>query len=215
MKSLKELFYECAYVGNWQVAGEDTDYKFVEDKSTLYIYFKGSDSDYDWRQNFSFGKRPYKDMSKPYRVHKGFLKEWKDVEDIIIDKIKDTKYKSIIIVGYSLGGAIAWFCHELCWFHRKDIRDNIFGFGFEAPRVYASWFISKELQERWKNFLVIKNNNDIVVSCPPLVFGYRHVSDMLHIEGDTSLVEGKLPKCIKSHYPQCVLDGLIKQEKDL
>jgi hypothetical protein len=162
--------------------------------------------------NFTFSKKPYKDMETPYRVHKGFLQEWKDVEDIIIDKIKDNKYKSIIIVGYSLGGAIAWFCHECCWFHRADIRDNIFGFGFEPPRVYASLFIKKELKERWKNFLVIRNGCDIVVHCPPILFGYRHISPMLKVKGDTKLVKKWLPKCIKYHYPQVVMDALKKQK---
>ena len=65
-------------------------------------------------------------MGIPYRVHRGFLAAWKEVEDIIVDKIteeqeyyssemgkrKEYKWKQIVVVGYSHGGALAAFCHE-------------------------------------------------------------------------------------------------------
>ena len=219
MKTLSELFYECAYRGGWTTV-HNVDFKFIEHEDKLEIYFQGSNQITDWLDDFMFGKRPYQDMSIPYKVHRGFLKQWKIVEDIIIEKImerneatKDYMWKEITVVGYSLGGALAWFCHECCWYHRPDIRDNIFGYGFEAPRVYACWFINKKLKKRWENFLVIRDNNDIVTYCPPTIFGYRHTSKILKIQGNTDLVDNKLPKCIKSHYPQVVLSGLHKLEQ--
>ena len=70
-------------------------------------------------------------MDIKYRVHGGFLKCWKQVEDLIIEKIKETtratvwnnrikeyeardvyKFNRIIVSGYSHGGALAQFCHE-------------------------------------------------------------------------------------------------------
>ena len=51
-------------------------------------------------------------MEVSYRVHRGFLAAWKEVEDIIIAKIKDPKWTKIVTVGYSHGGALAGFCHE-------------------------------------------------------------------------------------------------------
>ena len=118
--TFKELFVNCAYDIEYQECGDHVNYAFVEDGHTLYIYFQGSDGDVDWRRNFSFWKKPYKDMDSPYRVHAGFMKAWKEVEDIVIEKITERsavmnmayRWNKIITVGYSHGGALAAFCHE-------------------------------------------------------------------------------------------------------
>ena len=40
---------------------------------TLYIFFQGSNSIWDWVRNLSIFKAPYKDMKVKYKVHSGFL----------------------------------------------------------------------------------------------------------------------------------------------
>lgn len=219
-----ELFHRCAYDVEYQTVGHDVNYAFEQDITThtLIIYFQGSTETTDWVRNFLFKKRPYKDMEIPYRVHRGFLAAWKEVEDIIIDKIMEIdkpllclKWKHIIVVGYSHGGALAAFCHECVWFHRPDLREEgLEGYGFEAPRIYGGWHVKKALQERWKNFVVIRDNNDLVTHCPPALFRFCHVGNILKIHGDIKLgpKEWYIPNCIKSHYPQVVYDGLIKAE---
>lgn len=220
---LSRLFKDCACRNDYQQVGDSVNYAFEEHKKnkTLYIYFQGSNSITDWVRNFLFTKRPYKDMVIPYRVHRGFLAAWKEVEDIIISKIlernennTDYLWKHIIIVGYSHGGALTFFATECVWFYREDLREDGFrSYAFESPRVYAGFKIKKELKERWKNMIVIRCNNDLVTHCPPLIFGYTHAGEMIKIKGDTSLVQNKQPKCIKSHYPQVVYDGLVKREE--
>lgn len=213
---LDELFYNCAWDIAYEQAGDSVNYAFVEENDTLYIYFEGSNSITDWVRNFLFGKKPYKDMKIPYRVHRGFLAAWKTVEDIVIEKVQekvnnDFKWKHIVVVGYSHGAALAGLCHECVWFYRQDLREGgLQGYGFEAPRFYAGFHVKKELKERWKNFYVIRCNNDIVTHCPPCIFGYTHVGNMLKVKGDTSLVKEKYLKCIKSHFPQVVYDALLK-----
>lgn len=223
--TLLELFQNCDRNVRYESVGKDVNYAFVERGSisnrTLYIYFQGSSQKEDWLRNFMFKKRPYKDMKIRYRVHRGFLKAWKEVEDIIIDKVtqKDYvgpyhfyKYRRIVIIGYSHGGALAAFCHECVWFHRPDLRSSgLEGYGFEAPRIYGGFKVKKELAERWEKFTVIRTNNDIVTHMPPRIFSYSDVGTLMQIYGDTSLVENKLPKCIKSHYPQVVEDALKKK----
>jgi hypothetical protein len=120
-------------------------------------------------------------MGIPYRVHRGFLKAWKEVEDIIINAISDKEIKAITIVGYSHGGALAAFCHECCYYHRQDIKDNILGIAFEAPRIFGCIRVKKSLIERWERFFVIRNDKDIVTHCPPKIFGYTHVGNILHV----------------------------------
>lgn len=202
MKSLTELFKDVSEDIIYTTVGEGVDYCLLYRGSTLYIYFEPSDGKIDWKHNFMFAKRPYKDMKEPYRVHRGFLKCWKYVEDIIIDAVKDPDIEEIITVGYSHGGALAMLCHECCWYHRPDIRDNIWGIGFDTPRVYAGLKVRKQLKKRWKNFLVIRNHTDLVTHLPPVIFGYSHVGEMLKI--------GKKAKygCIKSHYPDKILKSL-------
>ena len=101
------------------------------------------------------------------------------------------------------------------WYWRPDLRDVIEGYGFEAPRFYAGYRVKKELKERWARFLVIRDNNDIVTHCPPSIFGYCHVGDMLQVHGDTSLAPKKwyLMNCVKSHYPEVVYNGLVEHER--
>lgn len=226
MLKLSELFANCAWNVHYKQVGDSVNYAFVEEDSTLYIYFQGSNSITDWVRNFLFPAKPYKDMEIPYRVHRGFLSAWKEVEDIIIAKIKEVKnpkaplelqepkWKRIIVVGYSHGGALAGLCHECVWFWRPDLRETgLIGYGFEAPRFYAGCHVKKELQERWRTFFVIRDGSDIVTHCPPALFGFCHVGEIIKIKGDTSLVEERHLKCIKYHYPQVVYDGLLKFEQ--
>ena len=222
---LSKLFHECAYDVTYQQAGDSVNYAFVEEKNHLYIYFQGSNSISDWVRNFLFPAKPYHDMEIPYRVHRGFLAAWKEVEDIIIAKVKEIKnpkaplelqepkWKEITVVGYSHGAALAAFCHECVWYYRPDLRrKGLEGYGFEAPRMYAGFKVKEVLRQRWEHFTVVRTNNDIVTHCPPAIFGFCHVGNLLKIKGDTSLVDNKQPKCVKSHYPQVVYQALLDYE---
>ena len=230
------MFHKCAYDISYEQVGDGVNYAFRHSGSTLYIYFQGSSQTTDWLRNFLFRKRPYKDMAIPYRVHRGFLMAWKEVEDIIINKITERvavipenpeaisetytlendyeyKWKKVIVIGYSHGGALAAFCHECVWFHRPDLREHgLIGYGFEAPRIFGAFKVPEALQERWNNFFVIRTGSDIVPCCPPTIFGYTHVGDVINISCDPSIVTDKLPKCIKCHYPQAVYKALVDFE---
>lgn len=223
---LSELFANCAWNVKYETIGDSVNYAFVEDikTHTLYIYFQGSSQISDWVRNFLFTAKPYKDMEIPYRVHRGFLAAWKEVEKVIIDKVCEIdtpllchKWKHIVVVGYSHGGALAAFCHECVWYYRRDLRESgLEGYGFEAPRIYAGWHVKKKLKDRWKHFTVIRTNNDLVTHCPPAIFRFCHVGKIIKIHGDVKLGPDKwyIPNCIKSHYPQVVYDALIKHENE-
>lgn len=238
---LSEMFWKCHCGVKYETVGDEVNYAFVGHGRTLYIYFQGSSEISDWIRNFLFKKRPYKDMGIPYRVHRGFLAAWKQVEDIVIAKITERvvtdngtvfsdpeaaftsdaspaveyRWKKIVVVGYSHGGALAAFCHECVWFWRPDLRENrgLEGYGFEAPRIFGGFRVPAVLKERWATFTVIKTNNDIVVHCPPCFLRYCHVGEILQVHGDTSLVTRKIPKCVKSHFPEVVHDALLKYEE--
>lgn len=218
-----ELFRECAWSTKYEEAGESVNYMFDDrHDGSLIIYFEATNSRIDWLHNFMFKKRPYKDMSIPYKVHRGFLKCWKTVEDIVIEKITQKengcfKYTDISIVGYSHGGALAQFCHECVWFHRPDLRNSLHlvTYAFESPRIFGARKVPDNLKERWTNCLLFRVNNDIVTHLPPKLFGFCDVNAICKLEGDVSIIKNHLPKCFKAHYPLVVYNALRKLEEKL
>lgn len=201
--TLLKLFEMTDWREDWQTI-DDVDFAFEEREDVLFIFFQGSSQSTDWLRNFMFAKKPYKGMDIPYRVHRGFLEAWKKVEDIVIEKVNSKEWKKIIVSGYSHGAALAAFCHECCWYHSKGKKTKVIGFGFEAPRIYAGFKVKKELLERWSNFYVIRNDKDIVTHCPPYLFGYTHVGNIIHI--------GRYHQygIIKSHFQENIRKSLLE-----
>lgn len=202
--TLQELFHKCAYEIKYDTIGDSVNYKFIEQDNgeTLYIFFQGSNSITDWVENFFFTKRLYKE----FKVHRGFYHAYSQVRDIMLNMIYYHDYKKIIIVGYSHGGALSQLAHEDIVYHFPNI--SVYTFAFESPRCLK---VKKKYRERWKNLTVIRNGSDIVTHMPPKIFGYTDLGTMIKIKGDISLVDKKIPKCVKYHYPQVVEDGLKKR----
>lgn len=231
--TFKDLFRTCAYDIRYQQVGKDVNYAFREEGQTLYIFFEGSDGRMDWRRNLRFWKRPYKSMETKYWVHAGFLAAWKEVQDIVIQKIQEKtrdggyRFQKIYSIGYSHGGALAAFAHECCWFHREDIRKKIYGIGFEAPRILGGFRVKRQIKERWNQFVVFRNRQDLVTHLPPAWMGFRHVGRVVRIGGDwqvSAALKGLFKKgqrwrsaaelgCVLPHYQNEVLRGLGEFDK--
>lgn len=174
---LYELFEKCLNISYFQT-GKSANYAVERTKTTLNIYFEESDGDNDWRINFDFPAKPYKRMGKTvWFAHRGFLDTWKEIEKKVSDDIIDKTVNEITVAGYSHGAAVAVLCHEYAWYNRPDIRNSLRGYGFGCPRVI--W--GKIIDNRWKNFTVIRNIDDAVTHLPPSAFGYKHVGSMLEI----------------------------------
>lgn len=174
---LYELFKRCLYIPYFQT-GKSANYAFDRTKEKLNIYFEGSDGGNDWRSNLDFPAKPYKRMGKTvWLAHRGFLDTWKEIEKKVADDINDKRITDITVTGYSHGAAMALLCHEYAWYNRPDIRKSIKGYGFGCPRVI--W--GKAPDDRWGNFTVIRNIDDIVTHLPPAALGYIHVGKMVEI----------------------------------
>ena len=174
--------------------------------NTLYIYLESSNGQEDWKNNFDFPAKAYKRMNKTvWFAHRGFLKVWKSIEPHLTRLILDPSLESIVTIGFSHGGGLAVLCHEYVWFNRPELRKNIYGYGFGAPRVI--WGLRRRrIKERWDNFTVIRNIDDIVTHAPPFLFGYYHVGSLLKI-GE----RGKYTS-IDAHRPDSYLNELKKQK---
>lgn len=183
-----------------QLKEETASYCCKRDGNTLYLFFEWSNGATDWKNNFDFPAKPYRDMPNRWYAHRGFLKVWKVIEDKLAPFIKDQQIRKILIAGYSHGAALALFCHEYCKFNRRDIGENIYGYGFGCPRV-AFGFLRKSVKERFNGFFVIRNKKDIVTHVPPALFFYRHVGKLVTVG------KGKW-NCIDAHRPENYIESL-------
>lgn len=169
----------------WQTAEGGTDFDYLREGETLYLYFQWTEQAEDNANNFDFPATPYRDMEDKWYAHRGFLRGWKNAEPYLKDAIMDQAVKKIIIIGYSHGAALATLAHEYVWYNRPDLRDTLEGYGFGCPRVFWGKLTPK-MQERWANFHPILNKNDIVTHVPPRLFGFKHVGQPINIDSKTT-----------------------------
>lgn len=195
-----ELFDIC-YRRSYDQIGQSVSYKIVHDKDRVWIWFQGSCEEIDWKRNFRFFRKPYKEMKHTFYVHSGFLQAWNEVKHTIEANINDCK--EIVIVGYSHGAALACLCHEFCRFHRPDA--EIKTFSFEPPRSIACLKLHKDILQRFEGLTCYRNGCDIVTHVPPVIFGFRHVGKLVKMQC-------KNTGPVRCHYPDKVWDSLRKLE---
>lgn len=193
-----DAMLECLNTDYTQVENAG-DYAIKREGNVLKILFEWSDGAEDWKNNFDFPMKPYKHMENLWFCHRGFLKVWKSIEPYLTNEISNTEVKKIQIIGYSHGAAIALLCYEYCIYHRPDC--DVQGVGFGCPRAFWG-YVPKSVKERFKNFKVVRNGNDIVTHVPPALFGFRHISDIIEIGN------GMTDGAIDDHRPENYLKNL-------
>ena len=153
-----------------------------------------------------FPAKPYKRMERTlWYAHRGFLAAWREIQPRVAPLIRDPEVEEIIIAGYSHGAAVAVFCHEYAWFHRPELREKLYGYGFGCPRVF--WGIpAGKLLKRWEHFAVIRNLDDIVTHLPPACFGFSHVGTVLEV-GKKGAYTG-----VQAHFAENILASLAVYE---
>ena len=165
----QDLFEVAVSDDGWETAGLDVQFKLVDHPvyGTI-VAFQGSISKMDWRLNFDFAVIPYHHQDQKWFAHRGFVKAWKSVRDIIMPRLGG-KYR-IKVVGYSLGGALAQLCHEDIEFQYPGTITESWTYG--APRVF--WFPPETIRYRMFHHHRFTNAGDIVPHLPPALFGFRH-----------------------------------------
>jgi len=206
MRGLFEMCLNASY----KSTPENGNYAIETDKDTLYILFEWSRGNGDWSNNLNFPAKPYKNMGAYWFCHRGFLKVWRAMRDEIEKDVRcklrtHPKIKNIVCVGYSHGGALALFATEDMEYLYGDTL-NVTGYGFGAPRVVWG-FLPRAVKNRLQGFKVVRNIPDLVTHVPPVLFGFRHVGEVVKI-GE----KGKYSP-IKAHYPGAYLEELAEDEK--
>jgi len=178
--TLSALFTRCVR-RDYVTTSTHADYAFDLVGDNLTIYFQDSDGAVDWLHNLNYIAASYRrDGKTVWYAHRGFLKVWNSLIPHVQPIIDDPSVKAITVVGYSHGAALAVFCHEYIWYHRPDLREALWGYGFGCPRVLWG-YLPKDVVERWSRFTVIRNLPDVVTHVPPKFLGYRHVGTVVEI----------------------------------
>ena len=113
MTEEQRKFYYIKRTSDYEVIGEDLDYKIMvnHDSKEVIIQFEESDSDEDWKNNWLFFPWPVKLDNKVVWTTYGYAKIYKSANNIPIDQFMEQieKYPDykIVIWGWSLGSAIA------------------------------------------------------------------------------------------------------------
>lgn len=204
MKTGLELAKLFKSITLWNTVGTDTQYKIIHYDDEIVIVFAPSNSNDDWKINFSFPKKPYKRMPIPFYVHGGFLREWKKINDGFLQAV-DGFSLPITVMGWSYGGAMATLCYEDIWFNFPHKRDTIRLVTFGSPRVIG-FKNFRQIAKRFAGVTLYANGSDIVTCVPPVLFGFRHVSKLTRI-GDRFNIIG-LFKPNKYHHIDGYIDSL-------
>ena len=191
------LFARCLSIGYTHLAG-GVDYALERRGACLSLYLESSDGAEDWMRNLNFPSAAYRRDGKPiFFAHRGFLEAFRTLIPKIEAPFADPAVRSLQIVGYSHGAALAVLAHEYAWYHRPDLRGSLLGYGFGCPRVLFG-FARRALAERWEGFTVVRNIDDAVTHLPPSALGYYHVGRMVEIgaRGRYSRIDAHCPENI-------------------
>lgn len=201
-----ELFKRCLSA-DYIHTEAGTDYAVDVDNDTIYLCFEWSDGIEDWKSNFNFPAKAYKNGGNVWLAHRGFLAAWKDVRDEVEMRVSEILavyplIKKIVCIGYSHGAALAVLCTEdMEYLYGKAL--EVSGYGYGTPR--ALWgIVPRAVKNRLRNFTSIRNIPDIVTHVPPMVFGFRNAGKLVKV--------GKKGKYspIKAHYASAYIDELMK-----
>ena len=172
---------------HYEILGDDTDTLIHKrDDGEVVIAFCGSNSKVDWKNNFHFWKKAYKDAEVTFTAHSGFLKCWKLIRHEVEDRVKALNPTSITVTGHSYGGAIAVLCSEDMKYCFPEIETQMITFG--APRVIG-WLNWRKIRDRWSNSRQFRHGSDFVTCVPFFGMLFHHVTRRICI-GDKPYVLG-------------------------
>ena len=185
--TLGAYFANLADKGPWETAEHDLQFRVEQVRNQIRIFFQCTTSNTDWKTNFDFPARPYRDMPHVWLAHRGYIKAYKASSAQIWRRIAEVAkeigvVESVAIIGYSMGGAYADHMHEDFAFKRKHTLDLPFydsGFQlstytFGAPR-HVWGFLTREVKLRFAGVHRYTLRGDPVPKVPPVFLGFRHV----------------------------------------
>ena len=192
------VFFDCE--------GEDVQFYSCVVQNKLIIVFRGSSSMEDFVADAKFfQKKVSQEISTTPEIkcHSGFLNQFMAALPTLV-KILSTNHLDVVVVGHSLGGALATICamHLKCGSLKSNKHVTCITFG--SPRVGNAAFV-KEFDAHIDSIRVV-NCCDIVTMKP--YFGYYHVKGEMKI-GTSKSTFSKWFGSVKDHYLSSYQESLV------
>ena len=206
--NLRSLFEKCINASYIELNGSAS-CASAFNNGNLELFFESSNGAEDWLNNLNFFSTPYKDMSPEWQVHRGFLNVWGYAKPYVKEKLDGLPLRSVTIIGYSHGAAIALLCHEFIWYNYPQHRANLQSFGFGCPKVLKSGNTIDMIKDRWDTFFRVSNLDDFVTHLPPESLGFTHVGHLVEI-GEKGRYSCYDCPDLKAHHPSSYLQVLTE-----
>jgi predicted lipase len=139
------------------------------------LSFRGTHSARNWLANIDARKISI-DLCPGCRAHQGFWKSWSEARTGVMAALTSAAQSNptfkVVVVGHSLGGAIAAFAATEI--RNGGVNADLYTYG--APRIAGSSlsdYITN--QNRGGNFRVT-HADDMVPRLPPMFLGFEHIS---------------------------------------
>jgi predicted alpha/beta hydrolase family esterase len=139
------------------------------------LAFRGSSSARNWFANLDTRKVDV-DICSGCSAHQGFWNSWREARTGVMNALMSAAQShpsfKVVVVGHSLGGAIAAFA--AAEIRNSGVNADLYTYG--APRIAGaslSSYITN--QNRGGNFRVT-HTDDLVPRLPPSILGFEHIS---------------------------------------
>lgn len=137
------------------------------------VAFCGTECWHDWLFNLMLWMVGQEDGIEG-RVHAGFCRKWKSVQPKVIRVLKELDCRKIVVVGHSLGGALATIsANDIA---RALPTKFVHAVTFGAPRCANAGFHSAPRPANLARFIRCVHVGDFVHYLPPFP-GYEHPQD--------------------------------------
>lgn len=158
--------------------GKDVDYNIyvMQEEKKIYLLFFGSNSLMDWRINFNFFSKVYKNQKSCLKIHRGFIKAWKSANDVIMGELiklvnEHPDYR-VVIAGWSYGGAISILASEDFYF--RTLKKPIL-ITFGSPKIVPNKKSKDYLLSCCHSVRQFNQDNDLITKLVPF---YRHIKEI-------------------------------------
>lgn len=197
-------FFKLIEDTKYDTTGDDIDYKIFIRDGRAVLLFQESTSKRDWKNNFNFPKKLYKDQDRWLRIHRGYGNAWRTANDKIMSELKAATEAAPgvpLIAGWSFGGAMALLAAE-DFNYRTHIRPDVVTFG--APKVAGDLWTQQTIYQ-CGSFIQYINRSDVVPLCPPLP-GFCHI-EKKKVDKRRCIVELFKPQIYHTKYDDPTIYG--------
>lgn len=171
---------------------------------TIYIAFRGTEASLkDIKTDFKFSKTDF----EGFKAHKGFVKSYSEIRDEVVTyvngKLSDLdilRGGKIVILGHSLGGALANLCAVHLVTSKPYFAETIQLVTFGSPKVFGYNYSLFKIYNSIETYRFV-NGDDLVTKAPPMIFNYFHYGNEVNIgnkDGSGILKEHGIKKYYES-----------------